>query len=143
MGVTNSKGFVLEYDSSGLHRHKTLDWNQCIVIELKGAVDPDVINDPDWPEYWDACLENTAAFWTGEPYEAQDNNCFAFVLAFLRSLKQNPLSMSAHNKVDFCTQHVLPKTTLAGKYICLYRRIKSHQGSYVTQKKTRNIVPLV
>ena len=42
--------------------------------------------------------------------QAQEHNCFAFVLAFLRSLKQNPLSMHANNKVDFCTHYVLPKT---------------------------------
>ena len=57
IGVTNSKGFVVEYDSQGIHRDKTLDWKNCIVISLHGAIDQDVSEDPDWPEYWDMCLE--------------------------------------------------------------------------------------
>ena len=73
--------------------------------------------------------------WSVKAYDAEEHNCFAFVLAFLRSLKQNPLSMHANQKLDFCTHYVLPKTTLAGKYICLYRKIKNHGGLYVTSKK--------
>ena len=42
-------------------------------IEKSGL--PDVIGDPDWPEYWDACLEAASALspsqWTVEAYEAQ------------------------------------------------------------------------
>ena len=57
IGVTNSKGFVVEYDAQGIHRDKTLDWKNCIVISLNGAIDQDVREDPDWPEYWDMCLE--------------------------------------------------------------------------------------
>ena len=57
IGVTNSKGFVVEYDAQGIHRDKTLDWKNCIVIGLNGAIDQDVREDPDWPEYWDMCLE--------------------------------------------------------------------------------------
>ena len=141
IGLTNSKGFVVEYDAQGIHRDRTLDWNQCIVVNLHNAMDPDVLSDPDWPEYWDSCLEASAASassrhqWTTEAYETQEHNCFAFVLAFLRSLKQNPLSLHANNKVDFCSHYVLPKTRLAGKYICLYRKIRSHVGIYVGQQK--------
>lgn len=140
IGLTNSKGFVVEYDSGGLHRDKTLDWNQCIIVNLNAAIDPDVVSDPDWPEYWDACLQSasvsaaSAQQWTTEAYEAAEHNCFAFVLAFLRSLKQNPLSQHASSKEDFCTHYILPKTTFAGKYICLYRQIKAHGGTYVTKK---------
>ena len=73
--------------------------------------------------------------WSVEAYNAEEHNCFAFVLAFLRSLKQNPLSIHASSKLDFCTHYVLPKTTLASKYICLYRKIKDHGGLYVTTKR--------
>ena len=75
--------------------------------------------------------------WTVEAYDAEEHNCFAFVLAFLRSLKQNPLSTHANQKLDFCTHYVLPKTTLAGKYICLYRKVQNHGGLYLTPKKNR------
>ena len=46
---------------------------QVNLIEKLGP--PDVIGDPDWPEYWDACLEAASALspsqWTVEAYEAQ------------------------------------------------------------------------
>ena len=87
IGLTNSKGFVVEYDSQGLHRDRTLDWNQCIVIGLNNAIDPDVIGDPDWPEYWDACLETASALapsqWTVEAYEAQWKILFIFCFRFV------------------------------------------------------------
>lgn len=46
---------------------------------------------------------------------------FAFVLAFMRALRQRPFSDWAEDRVDFCRQHVLPKTRVALKYIGLYR----------------------
>ena len=57
IGLTNSKGFVVEYDSQGIHRDKTLEWKNCIALSLHGAIDRDVRDDPDWPDYWDMCLE--------------------------------------------------------------------------------------
>ena len=49
--------------------------------------------------------------------------------------------MHANQKLDFCTHYVLPKTTLVGKYICLYRKIKNHGGLYVTKsKKNQNFL---
>ena len=106
---------------------------------------PHLLSDPDWGEYWDMCLENTLRkdqgvaeaertwktsmggggySWSKEDYNEDEHNCFAFVLNFLKSLKQNPFSSEANNKLDFCRKFILPKTTLAGKYICLYRKIK-------------------
>ena len=138
IGITNSKGFVIEYDSKGIHRDRTLDWNRCIVIHMNNYIDPDVVSDPDWPEYWDLCLNQTlmsSPNWTIDSYQAEDHNCFAFVLAFLRSLKQKPLSNHANNKLEFCTKYVLPKTTVAGKYICLYRKIRDNNGLYTASAK--------
>lgn len=136
IGITNSKGFVVEYDVHGIHRDRTLDWNRCVAINLNNCgLDPDVVSDPDWPEYWDMCLESTLVSspnWTVESYDAHEHNCFAFVLAFLRSLKQNPLSKHANNKLEFCSKYVLPKTSLAGKYICLFRKIKDQPNGLYT-----------
>ena len=46
-----------------------------LVNFIKKTGPPDVIGDPDWPEYWDACLEAASALspsqWTVEAYEAQ------------------------------------------------------------------------
>ena len=52
-----------------------------------------------------------------------------FVLNFLKSLKQDPFSSEATNKLEFCRKFILPKTTLAGKYICLYRKIIKNSES--------------
>ena len=52
-----------------------------------------------------------------------------FVLNFLKSLKQDPFSSEASNKLEFCRKFILPKTTLAGKYICLYRKIIKNSES--------------
>ena len=103
--------------------------------------------DPDWSEYWDFCLENTLkrgkihvadkekaadstnhSKWSKEDYDEEEHNCFAFVLNFLKSLKQDPFSSEACQKLEFCRKYILPKTTLAGKYICLYRKIKNSQN---------------
>ena len=108
---------------------------------MVGSLAPDLCSDPDWSEYWDICLENTVRKeqagqkrkssanvqdhgWSKEEYDEEEHNCFAFVLNFLKVLKQNPISSEANNKLEFCRKYVLPKTALAGKYICLYRKIK-------------------
>ena len=132
IAITNSKGFVVEYDQGGVHREKTLDWNRCLVINLLSSehADPDIVLDPDWGEYWDWCVESTinSRAWTKDGYNEDEHNCFTFVLSFLRSLKQNPFSAWAENKVDFCQHYILPKTRLASKYICLYRKLKESEG---------------
>lgn len=135
IALTNSSGFVMEYDQKGIHRDRTLDWNQCLVINLHEAdpVGADIVQDPDWGEYWDLCLDTVLAspFWITENYNEDDHNCFAFILAFLRTLKQNPFSSWASSRVDFCQRFVLPKTVMAGKYIMLYRKLRDHHGIIV------------
>lgn len=126
------------------------DWSQCIVIDLVKTLAPDLCSDPDWSEYWDKCLENTLKTgflpdtmkgqghgkspknkpWSKEAYHEQEYNCFVFVLNFLKSLKQDPISSEARKtRLEFCRKYILPKTTLAGKYICLYRKVKHSETS--------------
>jgi hypothetical protein len=125
--VTSSKGFVIEFDETGVHRERTLDWNQCVVSKVleSGFVDSNVVSDHDWSSYWDWTLEETikADDWSEDSYSESDKNCFSFVLSFLRALKHEPLSSMSGNKLDFCKHFILPKTTLAAKFICLYRKM--------------------
>lgn len=135
IALTNSAGFVVEFDQEGVHRDRTLEWNQCLVINLQEA-DPmgaDIVQDPDWGEYWDLCLDTvlSSTSWTRDNYNEADNNCFAFVLDFLTTLKQNPFSGWAQSRVDFCQRFVLPKTVMAGKYIMLYRKLRDNNGIIV------------
>ena len=63
--------------------------------------------------------------WSAGLYNEETWNCFTFVLEFLTRLKHYPLSNRAKNKVEFVKQYVVPKTSQAGKYISLYRKLRS------------------
>jgi len=135
IAITDSQGEVVEFDESGVRKDRTEDWNQCLVVNLQ-ETEPmvaDMVQDPDWGEYWDLCLENTlqAHDWGMESYHVDENNCFTFVLAFLRMLNQHPFTGWASSKVSFCQKLILPKTVLAGKYIMLFRKLKENKGLVV------------
>lgn len=65
-------------------------------------------------------------------YHEETFNCYTFVLAFLRLLRDGNLSEAALSKVRFCEAFVSPKVTVACKYIALYRRLKD-SGYYVNR----------
>ena len=95
IAVTDSQGEVVEFDQSGLRRDRSEHWQQCLVVNL-AETDPtvaDMVRDPDWGEYWDLCLEQTLSLdWSKASYHSEDNNCFTFVLTFLRMLNQHPFT---------------------------------------------------
>ena len=95
IAVTDSQGEVVEFDQSGLRRDRSEHWQQCLVVNL-AETDPtvaDMVSDPDWGEYWDLCLEQTLRLdWSKASYHSEDNNCFTFVLTFLRMLNQHPFT---------------------------------------------------
>ena len=95
IAVTDSQGEVVEFDQSGLRRDRSEYWQQCLVVNL-AETDPtvaDMVRDPDWGEYWDLCLEQTLRLdWSKASYHSEDNNCFTFVLTFLRMLNQHPFT---------------------------------------------------
>jgi len=135
IAVTDSRGQVYEFDKAGVTRkERTREWDKCLVVNLNSAADPDMVGDPDWGEYWDWRLQSIAdaaadAGFAAKDYDAVEHNCMAFVLAFLASLRQEPFSSMAVNKVEFCRRFVLPKTRVVPKYIGLYRKLlKSERG---------------
>jgi len=135
IAVTNSSGHVYEFDRDGLRKDRRDAWKNCLVLDLSGAhpLVGDMIQDPDWGEYWDLCLEQTSAahVFTREMYREDENNCFNFVLTFLVSLNQTPFTGWAESKVDFCQRLILPKTVMAAKYIMLHRKVKENRGLIV------------
>ncbi|XP_017075262.2 MKRN2 opposite strand protein [Drosophila eugracilis] len=137
IAVTTSGGDIVEFDRFGLRRHRRDDnpteWRQSLLV---GDV-------PEpWHDFWDEVLQQICAQsvrWSIASYAEESHNCYAFVLAFLQALGHAQLSEAARSKTAFCEQCIVPRTTTAGKYISLYRKIR-RSGSYVhrQQAKTRN-----
>lgn len=126
IAVTTSTGDVIEYDQGGLHKNRTAQWNQCLVVKQ--------LPSEPWTELWDSTLSVVVEqdCWTPQRYHEETFNCYTFVLAFLRLLRDGNLSEASVSKVRFCESFVSPKVTIACKYIALYRRLKD-SGYYVNR----------
>ncbi|XP_019893230.1 uncharacterized protein LOC101900797 [Musca domestica] len=127
IAVTTSTGCVVEFDRHGLRRHRTAnmsDWWQCLLV---GDV-------PEpWYDYWDQVLFEVCQQpdkWTVSHYHEDKHNCYTFVLTFLQALTYDKLSEAASSKTTFCEKYIVPRTTTAGKYISLYRKLRD-TGIYV------------
>eukprot|EP00094_Tigriopus_californicus_P004770 TCALIF_04590-PA protein Name:"Similar to C3orf83 Putative uncharacterized protein C3orf83 (Homo sapiens)" AED:0.13 eAED:0.13 QI:0/0.25/0/0.8/1/1/5/0/497 len=141
IGLTDSQGKVHEFAEYGLHSDSNDNWHQCIVINLLAKeFHPVISDDPDWKEYWDWTLAQVLASgqWNTNTYHRDEMNCFDFVLTFLRSLRQEPFSSLARDKVDFCQRVILPKTSLAGKYIRLFRKLEETTDGTIWRGQTNN-----
>ena len=68
--------------------------------------------------------------WTVSHYHEDKHNCYTFVLTFLQALTYDKLSEAATSKTRFCEKYIVPRTTTAGKYISLYRKLRD-AGIYV------------
>ncbi|XP_049812017.1 MKRN2 opposite strand protein [Schistocerca nitens] len=117
IGVTSSKGLVVEYDKNGLQYDKASLWKQCLIVD--GA-------DESWSEIWDNTLRHVSSLtcWSSERYNEENFNCYNFVLKFLQELRYGALSAAAVSRTRFCESYIVPQTTTAGKYISLYRKLK-------------------
>ncbi|CAH1098436.1 unnamed protein product [Psylliodes chrysocephalus] len=122
IGVTTSDGKIVEFDRHGLRNHKTTQWNQCLLLEQVPG---------PWRDHWDNVLKLVSAqkCWSSDIYREDTHNCFSFVLTFLVTLGYGNLSLAAKSKTNFCEKFIIPRTSSAGKYISLYRRLKN--GIYV------------
>lgn len=126
IGVTTSTGTIVEFDKNGLRKHRG-GWGQCLLL--------DQVPTP-WTEHWDDTLYQVCKqkCWSPRNYDEEAHNCYTFVLTFLKSLNYGSLSKAAANKNMFCEKFIVPRTTSAGKYISLYRKLKDvgfyiHKGS--------------
>lgn len=123
IGVTTSSGIIVEFDKCGLRRHRSSQWGQCLLLDQ--APTP-------WTEHWDSTLLKVCKQdkWTPQSYNENIFNCYTFVLSFLKSLEYGSVSKAASSRTVFCEQFIVPRTTAAGKYISLYRKLKSY-GHYI------------
>lgn len=126
IGVTTSRGSVIEFDKRGLSvSSAAIEWNQSLIV--------DTVPEP-WYDHWDSVLDamNTtdAGQWTADHYQEDEFNCYTFVLEFLTRLGYGTLSTMAQHRNRFCEHYIIPRTTAAGKYISLYRKIRDH-GYYI------------
>lgn len=53
MGVTTSKGRVVEFDRAGLQRERATQWDQCLVVYQ--------VHGEQWIQAWDQVLEDITA----------------------------------------------------------------------------------
>ncbi|KAH8413385.1 hypothetical protein KR009_010471 [Drosophila setifemur] len=135
IAVTTSGGDIVEFDRVGLRRHRRDDnpqeWRQSLLV---GDV-------PEpWHDFWDEVLQQICAQtlrWSIASYEEQSHNCYAFVLAFLQALGHAHLSEAARSKTVFCEQCIVPRTTTAGKYISLYRKLR-RSGIYIHRQQAKH-----
>ncbi|KAK6619042.1 hypothetical protein RUM44_003424 [Polyplax serrata] len=139
IGVTDSTGAVVEYDKNGLQRQKNNQWNQCLVLDGM---------DESWADQWDEALKTVIkeGHWTPQMYNENSHNCYTFVLAFLQKLEHDLLSNAANSSIYFCEKFILPRTTAAGKYISLYRKLRAvdcyiHGGPDVNLRPYQEPVP--
>jgi hypothetical protein len=127
IGITTSTGSLVEFDRCGLRRNsdKTINnqWSQSLLVESVPEA---------WTDHWDNVLLQICKqpLWSSSHYREDSHNCYSFVLMFLQALRYGILSESALNKTLFCEKYIVPRTTAAGKYISLYRKIRD-QGYYI------------
>ncbi|KAJ8971457.1 hypothetical protein NQ314_000714, partial [Rhamnusium bicolor] len=127
IGVTTSSGTIVEFDKNGLRRHRSGHWGQCLLLDQ--APGP-------WTEHWDKTLLQVCKqkCWSSKSYSEHKHNCYSFVLTFLVTLNYGTLSNAARSRTTFCEKFIVPRTTSAGKYISLYRKLKEF-GFYVHRNK--------
>lgn len=128
IGVTTSAGTIVEFDKNGLRKHRSSQWGQCLLLDQASG---------PWMEHWDDVLLQVCKqkFWSSRNYDEESHNCYTFVLTFLRTLDYGGLSKAAANKTVFCEKFIVPRTTSAGKYISLYRKLK--ELGYYVHKSSR------
>lgn len=122
IGVTDSEGFVIEYDLNGLKRSKAHSWEQCLSIKILQPMTSSLKN------YWDNILYKNVSkcCWTKERYDAESYNCYSFVLSFLQSLHLKELEPYVCDKVIFCQHYVCPQARVAAKYISIFRQLQQN-----------------
>lgn len=115
IGVTDSNGTVLEYDTCGLIQNDILKWTDCAAIRFIPE---------SWETFWDQILLEICkdTKWNSNNYNGFSLNCFSFVITFLNNLKYSEVQFM--NKEDMCEVFILPKLQNILKYALLYRELK-------------------
>ncbi|XP_027197372.2 MKRN2 opposite strand protein-like [Dermatophagoides pteronyssinus] len=120
--LTMSDGKIVEFDDKGARVSEDgNEWQSCLIINMFDYL-PAKINN-----HWDIKLREFIANkrWAKSEYHSADNNCFDFVLEFLRSLNMKQFETSIESKTKFCETFIVPRTKLLARYISLFRKIRS------------------
>lgn len=120
IGLTDSKSNVYEFDHKGVHvGTRNRSWNNCLNISIISKTNQ------TWNDFWDYNLNILVEMpiWKPENYSEEDNNCYSFVITFLRLLQIKALRSSLSGKTQFCKDYIVPRTKNAAKYIALYRQV--------------------
>lgn len=118
IGITTSSGFVAHYNCNGVHYEPSDAWSQALIINQ--------LNDNAWYEHWDTVLLNLigSAEFTVRTYNEYGNNCYTFVLTFIRKLNiLSHIKEFATTKEVFCEKMIIPPLQTACRYTFLYRHI--------------------
>lgn len=153
VGVTDSLGNIYEFDEEGVRKTSSESgdsslWEQSLVIPIfKTDKKDDGLSKEKWVQHWDYTLSITSCMdvWSRKEYKESDNNCYSFVLFFLKMLKWQQFQMqsthesniqnSLSSKTLFCQEYILPRTRLAAKYIALYRKVIREGVSVIPVKQ--------
>ncbi|KAK9301712.1 hypothetical protein QLX08_006011 [Tetragonisca angustula] len=118
IGITNTNGFVFEYDREGLILNDCSKWTNCIAINIIPS---------SWEDHWNETLKVmlTDSKWKSENYNETSMNCFNFVIEFINNLKY--MSLNFMNKEAMCEMLILPKIKDALTYNLLFTKLKTNE----------------
>lgn len=119
IGLTNSLGVVYEFDERGVVKDDK-NWTYCLCVEL---IDGQEQLECDWDQGLELFTKDSSL--NREFYDENLNNCFDFVIEFLRWIGLVRKYPCLTNRSSFCEQMIVSATARAGKYISLYRQIKN------------------
>lgn len=141
----HARHMIWDYDHKGLKSHHMGDvrWKQCLHLNIDrtlGLSDPQLHS--RWENVIDIMVSQKDEIWSIDKYHSVDNNCFDFVLRFMRTLFDSLISDDdigedtkdivskwkefLIEKESFCKVFVIPRTREASKYMSIYRKLKAN-----------------
>ncbi|KAI2799078.1 hypothetical protein RDWZM_004409 [Blomia tropicalis] len=122
--LITSDGRIAEFDTNGARMNDDINqWKSSLIIRMFDQLSWQLCRS------WDEQLEQFTQQdrWHSTKYDEQKNNCFDFVLQFLRSLNIELLEPWIESKTKFCEHFIVPRTKLLARYISLFRKLQAEQ----------------
>lgn len=147
VAIRGSEKSILEFDHNGM-KTGTVDevrWHQCVKLQFVENFfkTTQVLKSNDLTEAWSTAIgiisDKKITHWSREKYDLVGNNCFDFVMTFLKEFltilsRLNHLSdhissniFKLRDKILFCEYFIIPETRRVAEYLNSYRRIKLTQ----------------
>lgn len=124
IGIVDSTGNIVEFDSDGLIVNDVARWTDCIAFKVVSVA---------WTVQWDDTISLMLRDlkWRSVNYNEITMNCFDFVLEFFNNLEHGDLKFAS--KEDLCNKLILSRIQSVIKYSSLYRALKVQE--YVLSNK--------